>query len=538
MTATHFTHRFRAAAFGVALFMFVAGCGGSSSSSGDNGTTPTGDAGAQPASDVAATGTVGLILTDMPSQDFEAIVLDVTKAVLIGDDDGQVVLFEGEREIDLLDLTNFNEPIVFGEVPVGVYTKLRLYIDDLRLYEDEDEDPISVPLPANGKIDMLDPSGIAVFPGLTLLAEIDIDANKSIKVIQTGNGGYRFRPVVRARFMTEGMPAKLARLEGFVDEIPVDPAGSLIVCDTIGGESCITVNTGEGTSFFDGEGGPAAFGDVMVDDPVVVIGKYMHEDDDDGDSDSDFDSDSDSDSDMDTDGDSDGDSDSDADSDSDSDMGMEEGTDADDGSDSDSDTDSDRVDNDIALMAIVVEIGGNAEQVKGTVLSTPDDSGQFLLRTSDDSQIVVALQDGTKFYGEDGPLDETVIVVGADIEVEGVRQPKEAEEDPEVIRAAFIFADSDDQEQLSGTIVEPVPSDPLTEFFTIAPSEGTDACFRLHEDVSITFVNTEMSNVTPGEPGDLDVDQVVDLFGESAETAMSDCFIAEDVIVEAPPPGF
>ena len=42
--------------------------------------------------------------------------------------------------------------------------------------------------------------------------------------------------------------------------------------------------------------------------------------------------------------------------------------------------------------------------------------------------------------------------------------------------------------------------------------------------------------MTPGEPGQLAVDQVVDLFGKSAETAMSDCFIAEDVIVDGPPP--
>ena len=42
--------------------------------------------------------------------------------------------------------------------------------------------------------------------------------------------------------------------------------------------------------------------------------------------------------------------------------------------------------------------------------------------------------------------------------------------------------------------------------------------------------------VTPGEPAQLAVDQVVDLFGQSSANAMSDCFMADDVLVEGPPP--
>ena len=67
-----------------------------------------------------ATGTVGIFLTDDPSDDFAQINLNVTEAVLIGGD-GQPSLFQGSKKIDLLDLTNYNEPIVFGEVPAGTH---------------------------------------------------------------------------------------------------------------------------------------------------------------------------------------------------------------------------------------------------------------------------------------------------------------------------------------------------------------------------------------------------------------------------------
>ena len=475
------TARIFVAALAAAVLITACG-GGSGNSSNDNAASQT------PPVGITETGTIGLIITDKPSDEFVAIKLNVVEAILIGDD-GQAQLFKGVREIDLLDLTNFNEPIVFGEVPAGIYTKLRLIIDDLRLYKEEGGDPINVPLPANGKIDMLDTGGIPVFPGRTLLAEIDMDANKSIKITGQGNGkSYRFRPVVRAKFLDGGMPNKLARVEGFVSEIPMEPAGSFVLCDFEAPESCIAVNTNDGTSIFDEEGAPAEFGfdAIMLEQQVVVIGMYQHEDDDDG--------------------------------------------------DSDSDSDSGRVDNDIELRAIVVEIGGNAEQLKGNVLSTPDDNNQFLMLIDENGDIVVALQDGTKFYGAEGPLDVTAIVVGADVEVEGVRQPKAAEEDPDLIRAAFVFVEAEDADQLSGTIAEPVPADPFAEFFTITPSLGTDTCFRISDETTILFVDSATSTVTTGAAAQLAVDQVVDLFGLSAANAMSDCFMADEVLIDGPPP--
>ena len=117
-------------------------------------------------------------------------------------------------KIDLLDLTNYNEPIVFGEVPAGTYTKIRLYIDELQLVPHDRSANIYPKLPANGKVDLLDQGGFEVLPGRTVLIEIDVDANKSIKITETGSGRkYNFRPVVKVDIMDGGLPDKLARIE-------------------------------------------------------------------------------------------------------------------------------------------------------------------------------------------------------------------------------------------------------------------------------------------------------------------------------------
>ena len=81
-----------------------------------------------------------------------------------------------------------------------------------------------------------------------------------------------------------------------------------------------------------------------------------------------------------------------------------------------------------------------------------------------------------------------------------------------------------------------MPADPLAEFFTIAPSVGTDTCFRVSDETTILFVDTATSTVTTGDPSQLAVDQVVDLFGQSAANAMSDCFVADELLVDGPPP--
>jgi len=439
----------RLASLALAASLLIASCG----SGGDNSKVSNNPA--------ATTGTIALLFTDRPTDEFSAIKLNVTEAILIGGDSasGQQILFQGSEPIDLLDLTNYSEPIIFGEVNAGIYTKLRLVIDDLELVPN-DGSPSEFPkLPANGKIDLLDPSGIEILPGRTLIVEIDMEANKAIHIVSAGNSDkYQFRPVVKANFMDGDLgdlPNKLARLEGTASN--VDPAGTFVLCDIESPDSCIDVSTDEDTSVFDVDGLDTGFGTLMNGDAVVVIGSYS-------------------------------------------------------------------VDGSILLNAVVLEIGGTAEQIKGSVVSTPANE-QFLVLRVGGEEIVVELQAGTKFYDENGALGAASIIIGADVEVEGV-QPAQADiTDTDLIRAALVFIEAEADDQATGTII--VPIDAGSRSFGLTQTGGGDICVRVNDDADILLVDIAASEVTMATFAELAVGQVIDLFGKS-----NDCFDANEVIVD------
>ena len=432
------------------ITLLLAACGGGGSSSGD-----------MPAPAAAATtGTVVLLFTDKPSDEFSEINLRVVEAKLIGGD-GQPTLFQGSKIINLLDLTNYSEPVAFENVPAGNYTKLRLNIDSLELVPFDGSDPIYPALPANSKIDLLDQDGFDVLPGRTIVIEIDMDANKSIKITGAGNGRkYNFRPVVRVNIMDGGLPDKLARVAGMVSEIPADPAGSFVLCSVDVPDNCIDVRSNGDTGIFDAQGLQTDFAALMVNDPVVVIGRYV-------------------------------------------------------------------VDPEILLHAEVIEIGGNAEQVSGAVVSDPS-GGQFLLYTIDGNDVTVAVQDGTKYFDANGEISPDAVVVGAKLEIEGVMPAKADPADPDLIRAALIFLEAEDDAQLSGTIIEPL--DPVARSFGLTTASG-DTCVRVNDDAGILLVDVAASEVSAGTIDDLAVGQMVDLFGQ---VAADSCFEANEVIVEVP----
>jgi len=445
MTMTSNTHCFRTglAALALASSLVLVSCGGSGGNDSNNND--------------GRTGTIALLFTDRPTDEFNAIKLNVVEARLIGGN-SQQVLFQGSEPIDLLDLQNYSEPIIFGEVEAGVYTKLRLIIDNLELVP-KDKGPSEFPaLPANGRIDLLDPKGIEILPGRTLVAEIDMEANKAIHIVGAGNSGrYQFRPVVKARFADGNagiLPLKLARLEGTAQEVNAN--GSFTLCDIETPDSCLEVSTDGDTSIFDDQGLPTGFSTMMNGDTVVVIGSYT-------------------------------------------------------------------VNNGITLNAVLLEIGGNAVQFRGSVVSAPAND-RFLVLRSEGEEIVVELQQGTKFYDEDGELDESAIVVGAEVEVEGVAPPNADAGDPDLVRAALVFIEAEEDVQASGTIIAPI--DAASRSFGLTQTSG-DICVRVDGDADVLLVDVAASEVTMAEFGDLAVGQVVDLFGR-----MNDCFDANEVIVD------
>jgi len=451
------------------LFLFTA-CGG-----GGSGGAP---AAVAPPVAGTSTGTIGLLITDAPVDSLSEINLDVTEAILIGDM-GQQTIFEGSKTINLLDLANFNEPIVFGEVEAGSYSKIRLRIENIELVEADTGITHHPKLPANGKIDLLDQGGFAVFPGRTVLVEIDIDANKSIHVVGTGSDKYLFRPVVKVNVLDGGLPSKLARLEGVVAEIFNDPAGSFLLCHAEQADSCIIVNTSEDTSIFDAEGKPTTVDVLAVNDPVVVIGRFRHEDDDDG--------------------------------------------------DGDSDNDAGRVDMDFELDALVIEIGGTASQVKGVVVNPPNDNGKFELAVGGGQTMTVQLQDGTKIFGVDGALDPAALLTGTTILVEGVVEMSDNPDVNDLIWAALVFVDVEsDEESLSGEITD--EPNPDTRSFRVS-ADSADICVEVAEEAKIILVSQDSDGTISKEGmfSDLELGQSVVVFGQSG---VGGCFQANEVVVD------
>ena len=431
----------------------LAACGGSSSDSETQQQVPT-----------ATTGTVGLLFTDKPTDDYSSIILTVSEAVLIGGDDSQQILFQGERRIDLLDLTNYNEPVMFGEVEAGNYTKIRLMIDAIELVPADDSPAFFIEkLPANGKVDLLQPDGFDILPGRTVMIEIDVDANKSIKITDAGKSGkVNFRPIVRVNIYDSGLPDKLARLEGAVSGEPNVTDGTFVLCSIYAPDYCVDIATDDTvTSYFDSEGLDTDFGALADGAMVVAFGQYS-------------------------------------------------------------------TDPSIVLNAVLVEIGGNEEQITGDVVTEPA-SSQFLVLTMDSMDITVELQPGTKYYDENGPIEADAVVLGARVEVEGV---KPADADPELIRAAIVFLEAREDDLLSGTIMDSIEVGPPQTFMLATESTTMNVC--VPDDATILFVDAAAATVTQGTFAELAVDDVVDLFGVMPEVGDGSCFVANEVIVEVP----
>ena len=450
----------------LAASLFLTACGGGGSSTSDE------LAANQPQ---ASTGSVLLLLTDKPTDKLSEINVDIEGAILIGGDnvDGQQVLYElGEGEEpqthNILDLQHFNTPIALAQVQPGIYTKLRLLISDIELIDLDGNLLPNVALPANGKIDLLDPGGIEILPGRTLVILVDVEADKSFQAVGAGNSNkYNFRPVVKADLMagdSDEFPGELdlARVMGTASSIDYD-AGTFTLCSVTAPDNCVGVSTGDTTSIFGPEGGPVDFATLMDMQPVTAIGTYS-------------------------------------------------------------------LDSGILLNAVLLEIGGNAEMVSGEVVSVPD-AGQFLLLTNPETgdEIAVQLQDGTLYFDENGQLGPEAVVLGADLDVEGVVGA-------DILRAALVFVTPPDDEQLSGTIGAIEAG--ATDTFPLTTDSG-DVTVTLTEGAYVLLVDTAASTVTMGEFGDLYEGQVVDVFGTDVSTEAERLFNANEVIVDvdaSPPP--
>jgi len=233
--------------------------------------------------DSSSTGTVALLITDGPSDEFTAINLNVTKVELMSDS-GRVTLFEGQKVFDLLQLANVTEIFSMTDVPVGSYDKIRLTLSSIELVLKADGSSVYPKLPGNGKLDLNPRDSFSVDANTTLMIQLDIDAEKSIHIVKTGNGmKYQFRPVVFVKIITDAFDTKLVRLTGAVNNLNI-AGGTFDLCEIAAQQvmlidndlpACVMINTLDApSSFFDAKGNPTDINNLTDGAIATVVGHF------------------------------------------------------------------------------------------------------------------------------------------------------------------------------------------------------------------------------------------------------------------------
>ena len=557
---------FKSLACGLTCLIALA-CGGGGGSS--DGTTTT--------------GTSSVFLTDAASDRFDEILVTITSLEFRGNGK-PAEIFSGRETVNLKDLENFSDLFVFSDaVPTGRYNKIRLAVDDIALVEGDEV--IHVDPPAGGKIDLLPRSPFEIREGINLVIEIDMDAKKSIHIVETRRGEmYRFRPVVFVTIQDTHPPAKLARVHGEIIEI-IDPM-TFELCSTVfiaartdsdsdsddldepreGGigdrHRCMTVELDDATTLFDANGDPTTTDSVVVGEEVTVVGAYHIVDDNhdnmmDGSpvqestsvlasrrhrghhgrplgSPSNRDSDSDSDGDTDADSDRDSDKDTDKDSDKDSDRDTDKDTDRDSDSDSDGD-DGDRPEKQpIIFLATVIEVGppGTFLSLKGVIDSEVDEADEFDFALDPgqgfggESLVTALLQDGTRIFSREGvEVDESEIVPDTRAKIDGVFASDSL---GTFYKTALLLLDL----EVDGTTLLRGATGSIDEVTRqlIVFVLGVPQCVDVPPDTRIFLVaeGDPSATSTEGDFGDLELNQRVDVFGQFE--AVGGCFVAETII--------
>ncbi len=498
---------FRYLSLTAALLLGLTACGGGGESAIDNLPAPTAGS--------PATGTVALLFTDAPSDEFAEVNIDVSRVQLMAEE-RSVTLFSGDKTVNLLDLEHHADLLSWaGDVPVGTYHRIRLTVTDVELVrKDSSGDVVEVihpKLPGNGKLDLNPRSPFEVQPDATLMVQIDMDAKKSIHVAKTGNGSYQFRPVVFVDVLGADVEGKLVRLSGDVRDVDAlaqtfqlcherltlrrsvsdgDVDDVNVVADdkdkdkdidvetvdqleqtTTTAVRCVTVQVDEQTALFDAAGEDAAFVDLMENQAATVIGRFA--------------------------------------------LAQAE--------------ESKRV-----FSALVVELGaqGSFTRLKGTVLDSVDSTGQFTLELAEGqgyavgTTLQVVMGTGTQLFSRFGePLTVQSLVVGAEVKVEGVVVLSDSE--PDRIKAALVFVATEQPiEKLTGTVSTVQAQGGA---FTLIDSELGDRCISVTEQTDLYLIS---STATGYASEAIALEQLVD--AQAVEVygryALNGCFVAQDIL--------
>ena len=475
MQHMHSVRQLLSTIFLITLYTLLSSCGGGGG--GSSSVSPQGS------------GSVALLLTDAPADNFDEININVRKAELLSDS-GRVTIFQGSRDFNLLDLTDARMFALRDNVPAGTYSKIRLTLGSMQLVDyngtdDPGDDLVVYPkLPGNGKLDLNPQGDFRVVPGGTLVLQLDVDANKSIHIVQKGNKQeYQFRPVVFIDIVTDAFHDRYVKLHGAVQNI--DAANSEFdLCDTnipvriddnneaTGSRGCIEVEVRSGTSIFDVNGMPAVFSDLVEGGEATVFGR-LQRDRDDGDSDHEI---------------------------------------------------EDRV-----LVAALIELGpeGAFHKFTGEALNAVDADDRFTLDVDPGQglttplQLTVQLQDGTLLVNRKGELlDSSAIQSGRLVSARGV-----LDVGTDTLFASLVLIDTSTSTRLTGT----VGTNPDGSCgFTLMTASG-DRSIRTGAATRVFLVTATSSNGISEQIGvsQLPPGQEANVYGSEA---LDGCFDADTII--------
>ncbi|HKK51060.1 MAG TPA: DUF4382 domain-containing protein [Myxococcota bacterium] len=274
---------------GLVLLLAAIGVGACSGGGSDGGGS------ASTASASGASGAVALLLTDAPADPslFSEINVRLDRIDLLpeDEDDSPVTIFSGDsREIDLLDLREYSIPLaVHDAVPSGEFCRLRLAVESIELVRTDDT-RVPAELPGNGRLDLVLEDCLRVREGETTVIQLDIDAGRSIHIVEAPPGSERFlfRPVVHVDLVEPTFEDKLVRVQGVLAEIDEEEREAL-VCDVMrvfnereesSHRGCVEIRVDDSTSLFDNleaEGRPRPVDELFdpekLGSTITVVGK-------------------------------------------------------------------------------------------------------------------------------------------------------------------------------------------------------------------------------------------------------------------------
>ena len=450
---------------------------------------------ADPSSAAPTTGSVAVLFTDAPHDQFCQVRATVTAIDLLGTS-GPTNLYTGSRTVNLLAMRNFSDFFAIdADVPIGTYEKVRLTLSDLALVECDDAgqpEPESgwehPHLPGNGKLDLNPRGAFEVVGGETLVIELDLDMEKSLHLHQAGNGRWQFRPVVFVTIRPDDR--RLVRVFGSARSLganafelcPVEPAATVGPAATSASSECLDVYTDAKTGLFDRNGDPAGLSALAANDLLTAIGF----------------------------------------------LGLHD------------DADGDTRNDDLKLDAVVLEFGprGTFARLPGTVVSAPGNNDIFVFDPLSGEAIDARLQSGTRIFAIDGDTELTSAALqpGATGEVDGVFTVPATSGEP--LKSSLVVLDQDATPAMSvlDATIKAIATDDdavaATRRFEVDTATVTAQCIKTDAQtryLKITESGTasETAEVTFAE---LAVGDKVDVYGD-ADAVDAACVLA-DVVQE------